>query len=313
MGDRKKILYLGNRRLYHGWGRGFKYDMFLELLKEELARQHDVLCWGWGYRYNVTRRSRIMDAIDFFGVPDIILADSLYGVGSIGNLNVVKGNVVGDFYPKMAERHFHRHIACFKNYDVLFFVCNSGLLLAKEHLPDKKCVFWPWSVDTNFFRNYDRDRPVDVLFAAALTKSLYGPERRFIQHMVAEMGREGLSVFPKLKRYFGAYVDALNKTKIAISNNSRHGFMPKKVLEIMACGALLLTDKCEEFDMVGIEDGKHVVIYDSIDDLREKIHYYLKNDSEREEIAFDGYTLAVREFSMADAARTMVETLSDVS
>jgi len=243
----------------------------------------------------------------------MILADSLYNITGAVDIDVVKANIMGDFYYGMAEKHLIMHIACFERYDVLFGVCNSAVRLAKEYLPDKKCIFWPWSVDTNFFRNYDRDRPIDVFFGAAVQSSLYGPDRRLIQHMLIEMYKEGLNVRPRAKIYFGEYVDLINASKIAISNNSKHGFMPKKVLEIMACGALLLTDRCEEFDMIGIEDGKHVVIYDDLDDLREKIYYYLKNDSEREEIASEGCDLVTSEFNMRTAAHNMVEILSDVN
>ena len=312
MGERKKILYPGHRRFYFGRSRGFKYDMFLELLKEELARQHDILCWGWGYRYNWTEKT-IHEAIDFFGKPDIILADSLYNVGGLSKIGAVRANIVGDFYVGMGNGHLKRHLRIFEHYDVLLCAYYSAVRLAREYFPEEKCVFWPHSVDINWFRNYERDRPVDVIFAGAVQESLYGPDRQRIQHMLIEMRvEEGIDAIPRLKRYYGAYVDALNMTKMAISNNTKWGFMPHKVLEIMACGAMLLTDRCEEFDLVGIKDGEHVVIYNDLDDLRDKIHYYLENDSERERIAYNGYYLTVKEFNMADAARKMVEVLGGI-
>jgi spore maturation protein CgeB len=99
----------------------------------------------------------------------------------------------------------------------------------------------------------------------------------------------------------------MNASKIGVSNNFKYGFMTKKVLEIMACGALLLTDKCEEFDVLGFEDGKHIVIYDDLDDLRDKIYYYLANDSKRELIASEGYKFVAGEFNMRNGIRRVMD------
>ncbi len=260
----KKILYLGNRRLYHGSGRGFKRDVFLELFREELSRRHDVLCWGWGYRYNWEKHRQLSDVIGFFGTPDIVLTDDFYNYTNLGisSINAVKVHIIGDFYYGMPEPILRRSIELFKQYDVLLAVCCSAVRLAKEHLPGKKCYFWPWSVDINFFRNYSRDRPIDVFFGASSAVDIYGPNRKLIEGMFKGMQREGFNIEYGKRFFYGDYVDKMNASKIGVSNNFKYGFMTKKVLEIMACGALLLTDKCEEFDVLGFEDGKHIVIYD---------------------------------------------------
>jgi len=314
MDSRKSILVLGNRRHYYGLGKGFKVDMFLEQLREELSRQHDVLCWGWGYRYHWRENRHLSEVVDFFGKPDIILTDSLDDYTWLGmqDIDAVKVHIIGDFYPKMNDRPFSKSIQCFEQYDVLLATCNTSLLLAEEHLPEKKCVFWPFSVDTNFFRNYDRYRPIDVFFGASSAVNIYGPDRKLIEKTLGGMQREGFNIESGKRHYYGDYVDYLNASKIGVSNNFKHGFMTKKVLEIMSCGALALTDRCEEFDMVGIKNGEHVVIYDDLDDLREKIYYYLANDYRREEIAFNGYNMVLSKFSMRDAAHRLVEIVSNV-
>jgi spore maturation protein CgeB len=168
-------------------------------------------------------------------------------------------------------------------------------------------------VDTNFFRNYNRDRLVDVFFGASVQESLYGPDRKRIHYMLIDMYNQGFNTEFKTKKYvYGDYVDRMNASKIGVNNNSKFGFMTKKALEIMACGALLLTDKCEEFDEMGIEDGENVVIYNDLNDLQDKIYYYLANNSERERIAQNGYELVLDRFSMRDAARRLVEVVLDV-
>jgi glycosyltransferase involved in cell wall biosynthesis len=310
MSERKKILFLGNRRFYYGVAKGFKYDMFLELFKEEISRQHDVLCWGWGYRYNWTRDRHLSEVVDFFGKPDIILTHALYDYTSVGILDIdaIKVHIVGDFWHGVSEGVFHRSINVFRQYDILLAVNNSALSLLRENFSEEKCHFWPWSVDTNFFRNYHRDRPVDVFIGASSQNNLYGPSRKLIKQMLSEMCGDGFNtVFEK--RVFGEYVDILNSSKISIGNNQKFGFINKRVLEIMACGSLFLTDKCPEFDILGFEDGKHMVIYDDFDDLKDKIYYYLGNSYKRESIALRGYEFVTSKFSMKDAVQKMMEIL----
>jgi len=286
----------------------------LELFKEELSRQHDVLCWGWGYRYNWEGEGvrSLSEVIDFFGKPDIILTDSIDDYTKIGILDVdaVKANIIGDFYYGMDGGYFNKYIKAFGQYDILLARWYSGLRLLRENFPEEKCHFWPWSVDVNFFRNYRRDRSIDVFFGASALAKLYGQDRNLIQQILAEMRNEGFNTVVGKKFFFGLYVDTLNLSKIAISSNSRYGFMTKRVLEIMACGSLLLTDRFDEIDMLGFKDGENIVVYDGLDDLRDKIYYYLKNDSERESIALKGYNLAVDKFNMKDAIHRMIGLLS---
>jgi spore maturation protein CgeB len=306
---RRKILYLGNRRLYYGFGKGFKNDMFLELFRAELSRQHDTLCWGWGYRYGWDGERQFSDVVKFFGEPDMVLTDAYYdytGFG-IGDIKAVKAHIVGDFYRGVSDRVFNKSIHIFKQYDFLLAVCNSALELLRENFPREKCHFWPWSVDTNFFRNYDRDRYIDVFFGAATIESLYGPYRKDVQRLVMDMYKEGFNTRYDKRYFFGDYVDVLNSSKIAISNNEKYGFMTKKVLEFMACGTLLLTDKCEEFDMLGFDDGKHLVVYNGLDDLKDKIYYYLSNDSKREMIASEGYNFVFKNFSTRGSVGKMMD------
>jgi len=64
--------------------------------------------------------------------------------------------------------------------------------------------------------------------------------------------------------------------------------MSMKYTEVMSCGTFLLADKPEGFDEQGFVDGKHLVLYSGMADLKEKVFYYLKHAEEREWIAETG-------------------------
>jgi len=313
---RKKILYLGAKRYYYRCYSGVKSrrDVFLELFKEELSRHHEVLCWGEGYSYNFDwKKTKISDAVNIFGQPDIVITHDLgryYKVGIL-DLSAVKMHIVGDFYYGMGKQQLKRHVSTFKSngYDCLLATNLSAYNLLKDNFPDDKCFFWPFSVDVNFFRNYYMDRKIDVFFAGASRISLYGEDRKLILKMLEDMYSDGINtVFEK--RVFGRYVDILNSSKVCIHNNSKYKFTTKRFLEIMACGSLLLTDKCEEYDALGFEDGKHIVVYNDLDDLRDKIHYYLANDIERKRIANNGYCHTISKCSTMNAIVNLIDIYS---
>lgn len=61
-----------------------------------------------------------------------------------------------------------------------------------------------------------------------------------------------------------------------------------RCFETLATGSFLLTDWVPSIDEL-FEDGKHLVLYRSLDEAVEKAKYYLAHDEEREKIAQAGY------------------------
>ena len=86
----------------------------------------------------------------------------------------------------------------------------------------------------------------------------------------------------------------INQSKIFVTGNNLYNSLNMKFTEVMSCGTLLLANKPEDLDDVGFKNGEHLVIYNSLKDLKNKIKYYLKNEKEREGIAQNGMKL-VRE------------------
>jgi spore maturation protein CgeB len=70
-----------------------------------------------------------------------------------------------------------------------------------------------------------------------------------------------------------------------------------KYTEAMACGTFVLADKPEDLDNFGYIDGKHLVIYNDLKDLKDKIRYYLEHEYEREEIAKNGMKFVRENFN----------------
>jgi spore maturation protein CgeB len=61
-----------------------------------------------------------------------------------------------------------------------------------------------------------------------------------------------------------------------------------RVFEALACRCFLLVDRQKDVFAL-FNDGEHLVGFDSVDDLKEKIRYYLSHSEQREKIAEQGY------------------------
>ena len=80
----------------------------------------------------------------------------------------------------------------------------------------------------------------------------------------------------------------LSKINLNISSRSIESAIPQRVWDIMAVGGFVLTNYQPE-----IEDyftiGKDLEVYHNLEELQEKVAYYLKHDKERIRIAMNGY------------------------
>ena len=96
------------------------------------------------------------------------------------------------------------------------------------------------------------------------------------------------------------YVKAIRSARI---NLAIMGILPTvkdetttRTYEIPACAGFMLHERTEEvLDLY--EEGKEIACFDSIQELGEKIDYYLAHAKERQEIALSGYTRCVPAYS----------------
>jgi spore maturation protein CgeB len=90
--------------------------------------------------------------------------------------------------------------------------------------------------------------------------------------------------------------------------NPNGDFLNPRVYEIMGCGGFQLVDRRRYMDGV-FEDGKDFVIFDSVDDLRKKIKYYLENEKERLAIAWHGYETVRKNHTYEIRVREMMNII----
>lgn len=107
------------------------------------------------------------------------------------------------------------------------------------------------------------------------------------------------SEFPNF--YYGQalFDDAARKfaeSKI-VFNISMTDDLNMRTFEAMATGSFLLTSWIPTLEEL-FEDGKHLVLYRSLDEMVDKAKYYLAHDEEREKIAQAGYEEVIAKHTM---------------
>ena len=81
--------------------------------------------------------------------------------------------------------------------------------------------------------------------------------------------------------------------------------------ETLACGGFLLADRPDDLDLIGLEDGKHLVLYKDLKDLRGKCKYYMKNDKVRNRIRIAGMNHVRKNHSCKVRVKQMTNAINE--
>lgn len=146
----------------------------------------------------------------------------------------------------------------------------------------------------------------ELLKSNVLEKKVTVEERSLLLNKIAEVydnrfrfnlytGSE-LNKYPLLKKHHRGIVDyhqqmplvfAGSRINLNISLRSIHSGIPLRVLDIMACGGFVLTNRQPEITEY-FEDGREVVTFGSMEECLDRIEYYLEHEEERRMIAAAG-------------------------
>lgn len=115
----------------------------------------------------------------------------------------------------------------------------------------------------------------------------------------------GVNTLTEMPKVFQASKINLNMTMRPIETG-----LSLRVWDILGCGGFLLTNYQAEIPDY-FEIGKDLETYDSMEELEEKIRYYLTHEEERVEIAINGYEKAVRYHTYEIRLAQMLKVLTD--
>lgn len=174
--------------------------------------------------------------------------------------------------------------------DYVFFAQKPAV---EEYKPSKKnkVVEWlPHGVEPRAFPSTPKAMPkYDVSFVGHLVSE----ERiEFLDRIFKEFPNfwfgKRLSRYVKDEGQMDDCADIFRKSKIVLNPPTKDD-VNMRHFEACAAGAFQLTKWCPGLEDL-FEDGKHLVMYKTVDEAIKKIRYYLENDKERQAIADAGYS-----------------------
>lgn len=84
--------------------------------------------------------------------------------------------------------------------------------------------------------------------------------------------------------------------------------IPLRIWDILGAGGFLLTNYQAEIPYY-FKEGEDLVCFDGVDDLRDKVGYYLTHHSQRQEIARNGYEKVKEKHNYIERINAMLETV----
>jgi len=226
----------------------------------------------------------------------------------------------------------------------------GGLLPYKPVFPDKSTdapvVYWASDTHVGYKHRLDTARKADVVFVAqkdavdrfaadwvpgaiwlphavepaAYPHFNYAAKKYdvgFVGHVSSsnriDMLDRAFREFPNFyygQRLFEKAAERYCQTKVCL-NISMKDDINMRCFEVLGCGSFLLTDRTSNIEEI-FEDGKHLVLYDSLDDMVEKARYYIEHDEEREAIAKAGMEYVLANHTIDHRVDKMLKTVKDL-
>ena len=85
--------------------------------------------------------------------------------------------------------------------------------------------------------------------------------------------------------------------------------IPLRIWDVLGCGGFVLTNYQAEIPYY-FKEGEDLVCFDGLEDLCEKVGYYLEHEEERKRIAWNGYRKVREKHSYIERIRTILDTVA---
>lgn len=229
--------------------------------------------------------------------PDVFLyvdTGLLYPLKNMKALNCLKACYLIDSHVA-----FDLHLELAENYDIVFAAHKPAIEMFKERGIEN--VFWvPPACDPALHEKKFAEKKYDVGFVGSSNS-----ERVYLLN---ELGKRFNTYYERC--FLERMAEVFSQSRI-VFNKSIEGGLNMRVFEVLASGSMLLTNEANGSGLEDFfKDRKHLVIYRNENDLFELADYYLKNDDEREKIAFEGMRKVLNEHTYRHRAEDIIKTLS---
>jgi len=153
-------------------------------------------------------------------------------------------------------------------------------------------------------RDLQSNRDIDVLFLGNPGRDPRGVALQQLNEQLALRGRR----FTLVRGAYGKSREQwLNRARIVLSLlRLPHDLAGMRVLLGMACGALVVSEHCNDTD--AYRPGEHFVMA-NLNELPGVIDYYLAHEDERQKIARQGHRFVTQELTLSNMLRKMLQQI----
>ena len=108
------------------------------------------------------------------------------------------------------------------------------------------------------------------------------------------------------------YAKTINRSKIWIATNASHGDVTPRYYEILGSGTLLFCEEIHESYKSVLKDGYNCVSFKTdLSDFKEKLRFYINNDTERNRIVNNALADSVQKFTWFARASKLLEDIGE--
>ncbi len=314
-----RILFLSpNYRKRVNWG----HQLFRDAVISATHLHSGAVQYGEGCEYN--GRTHVPDIFKELGEFDVVVLENqknMQKYTGLEQLDCLKVMYLGD-YLRDSRGNIQEYNRLINTHKINLAFCPVPKVMKIAYEEQRmgnlreecKLEILPYSVDLNIYKPRP-DLPIiyDVMCVCGLVSYVY-PNRPVVQNTIREM-KEIRSLIGdwKSKIRWLDYARAISQSKIFVSINGIHNQITMKYTEAMASGALLLTNEPEDFMWFGYVPSVHCVTWSGLQELKNKINYYLSNDDLRKEIADRGRQFVQENYSTTVMAERFIKKLNETN
>lgn len=115
-----------------------------------------------------------------------------------------------------------------------------------------------------------------------------------------------VNIFPKVNEEEAYKIYYSSKINLNVTIPSIETGIPLRVFDIMAVGGCVFSNYQEEIEEIFMP-GKEIVVFSSLDELEDKVRYYLSHNEERLKIGINGYKKVKNIYNVPNAVKKMVK------
>ena len=275
--------------------------------------------------YNSFKNNKNVNLVNTFNADYIVYINDIKNINvkRYKNLNMKLVNQIKNFNDHNKEiildyTDFTNTSFCSPEYKVLLYFKRSIVYKKKMALINLKNIiplsygirndYLPYLNDT-----YDRNIDVSYLFTGnerGMRCIVYDflKKSKLNQKYKIKLGR----VKSKKDAYSNinlGYLQQMQKSKIVVTCNPKYQEGDYRLWEAIASKALVLVDSMKTPIKNPLIDFKHIVYYNSPEELEKLIQYFLENENERLRIATDGFNYCIQNHTFNNRVNFIIDKI----